>query len=261
MKKNFKIPMTIEEFEICEVPFGWKNEYFDGFAYITPRSHGVMMKVPVEKRNVNSFVEIKPISEVSFDELCRLFYDSFVESVEYLNRTKPEVKREAKKEIANFFNGKRGIPQLELCKVAVLDEKNVGACLVSKYKFGYKNEIIFVHPKYQHKNIGSALVADVLNDLDKLNEKVFWSEHHICNELSASWHRKFGFIEETDIMTAKFRVNYYRHEVYRNKKLNDKIRLKVLKPLLKKAEKEVERLQKIEDEDFQAAWMSWKYDF
>ena len=253
--------MTIEEFEVCEVPFGWKDEYSDGFAYITPRAQGVMMKIPVDKRNVETIAEIKPICEASERELVNLFYDSFVDSIEYVNRTEEEVKINAAREIRNFFEGKRGIPQLKLSKIAVLDNRKVGACLVSKYKFGYKDEIIFVHPKYQRKNIGNALAAAVLNDLHELGEKVFWSEHHICNELSANWHRKFGFTEETDIMTARLRENYYRREVYRHKKFNDQSKLKELRPLLKKAEKEVKRLQKIEDKDFRAAWLSWKFDF
>jgi GNAT superfamily N-acetyltransferase len=261
MKQNFKIPMSIEEFEVCEVPFGWKDEYCDGFAYITPRQHGVMMKMPVERRNVETPAEIKPISEVSHGELSELFYQSFVDSVEYLNRTESEIRRNAAREIRNFFKGKRGIPQIKLSRIAILDFKLVGACLVSKYKFGYKNEIIFVPPNYQRKNIGNALAASVLNNLYELGEKIFWSEHHICNELSANWHRKFGFAEETDIMTARFRLNFYRHEFYRNEKSGNEAKLKELKPLLGDAKRAVERLQKVEDENFQAAWLSWRYDF
>ncbi len=261
MKREFKIPMTVEEFEICEVPFGWKDEYSNGFAYITPRPHGVMMKISVKPRNVKSTAEIKSISEASASELVELFYNSFVESVEYLNRTKTEVRRNAAREIRNFFVGRRGIPQPELSKIAVLNGEKVGACLVSKFKFGYKNEIIFVHPKFQRQKIGATLVSSVLNDLHAIGEDTLWSEHHICNELSANWHHKFGFMEVTDIMTAKYRRNYYRHAVYRNEKLNDAVKLKELKPLLKKAEKEVERLEKIEEKDRHAAWMSWRYDY
>src|SRR5215203_52442 len=155
MKIDFKIPMTIEEFELCEVPFGWKDEYCDGFAYITPREHGVLMKIPVEKRKTGFAAEIKPVSETSAQDLVELFYESFVDSIEYVNGIESDVKRNAAREIRNFFKGKRGVPQPDVCKIAVLDSKVVGACLVSKYKFGYKDEIIFVHPKYQRKNIGS----------------------------------------------------------------------------------------------------------
>lgn len=259
--KDLKIPMTFEEFEMYEVPFGWKDEYFNGFAYITPREHGVMMKIAVEKRELDNLIEIKPVSEVSLEHLSKLFYDSFVNSVEYLGQTKYGIKKSSVREINNFFNGERGVPQLDLCKIAVLESKIIGACLISKYKYGFKNEILCIHPKYQRKSIATDLVSSVLNDLDILDEKVFWSEHHICNELSANWHRKFGFVEEPDIMTAKFRLNFYRNEIYRHKKLKNKARLKELNPLLKQAEKEVRRLRKIEYKDFSAAWLSWKYDF
>lgn len=258
---DFKIPMTVEEFEICEVPFGWKDEYSNGFAYITPREHGVMMKIAVEKGEIENSIEIKPISKVTIEQLSKLFYASFVNSIEYLGRTKYSVRQSSIREINNFFNGERGIPQPDLCKIAMVKNRLVGACLISKYKYGFKNEILFIHPKNQRKNIGTALVSSVLNDLHKSGEKIFWSEHHICNELSANWHRKFGFIEETDIMTAKFRQNYYRHEIYRNEKLENKAKVKELKPLLKQAKKEVKRLQKIEDKNFRAAWLGWKYDF
>lgn len=253
--------MTFDEFEVCEIPFGWKDEYYNGFAHITPRPHGVMMKIPVTKREIETNVEIEPISVAKTGELRKLFYDSFVDSVEYLNQTKRDVKAAAKEEIANFFEGKRGIPQLELCKIAVCDLQKVGCCLVSKFKFGYKTEIIFVHPNFQRRKIGSALVADVMNALEKLGENLLWSEHFICNELSANWHRKFGFVEETDIMTAKFRRNYYRHETYRNEHFGNEENLVKLKPLLENAEMEVERLEAIEEKDFSAAWLSWRWDY
>jgi GNAT superfamily N-acetyltransferase len=257
----FKIPMTWEEFEVCEVPFGWKEEYFNGFAYITPRSHGVMMKIAIKKRQVIDSVEIKPISETSKEQLSKLFYSTFVKSVEYLGRTKYSVKKSSIEEINDFFAGERGIPQFDLCKIAFLKNKLVGACLVSKYKFGYKDEILFVHPKHQRKGIGNALVSSILNDLFERGEKVFWSEHHICNELSASWHRKFGFAEVTDITTARLRRNYYNREIYRQKHFGNLEKVAELKKILKTVEAEVVRLKKIEDKDFGAAWLSWKYDY
>lgn len=222
MSNNFKIPMTIEEFSLAEVPIGWKDEYFNGYAYITPRQHGVMMKIRVEKREIVNPFEIKPVAETKKIELSALFYESFVDSVEYLGYSKSEVKKESVKEINNFFKGNRGIPQLDLCKITVLENKLIGACLVSKYKYGFKDEIIFVHPKHQRKGVGNALISHVLNDLHQRGEEFFWSEHHICNELSASWHKKFGFVEVTDFMTLKYRQNYYNHEIYRNEHFGNK---------------------------------------
>ncbi len=262
--KSFKIPMTIDEFYTAEFPFGWKDEYCNGFAYISPREHGVLMKMPVEKRQVETFVEIYPVSKTNDKELSKLFYASFADSVEFCDYTKTEIKERAKRNIEKFFDGERGIPALELSRIAVLpDEKKslIGACLISKYKYGFKNEILFVRPKFQNKGIGTALVSGVLNDLSKQGEKKFWSEYHICNEQSAAWHKKFGFVEETDIMTAKFRRVFLRREVWRFEKLGKAQKVEELKPLLEKAEAEVEILEKVQEKDFGAAWLSWKYDY
>jgi hypothetical protein len=38
------IPMSVEEFEFMEHPFGWKTEYFSGKAHLTPRKHLVRTK-------------------------------------------------------------------------------------------------------------------------------------------------------------------------------------------------------------------------
>lgn len=242
--KSLKIPMTVEEFEVADFPFGWKDEYCDGVAYFTPREHSVLMKIDVRERKFETSVEIQPASDSNLAELTELFYVSFVDSVEFCNQKKSEIKRESEKNIKNFFDGERGIPQIELCRITRKEKKLVGACLISKYKYGFRNEILFVDPKHQRKGIGTALVTDVLNNLHKRKEKIFWSEYHICNELSADWHKRFGFVEEPDIMTAKFRKSYLRHQVWRNEKLENFEKVEELKPLLKHAESEVERLEK-----------------
>jgi len=262
--KSFKIPMTVDEFHLAEFPFGWKDEYCDGFAYFTPRTHGVLMKVPVETRPLINSIEIKPISETTVEKLIELFYDSFADSVEFCDLPKSQIKKRAAKNVKNYFNGERGIPALELSRIAAVptDENNLmGASLVSKYKYGYKNEIIFVRPESQNQGVGTTLAANLLNKLNELGERVLWSEYHICNAQSERWHKKFGFIEVTDIMTAKFRRNFYRHEVWRCERLNLTENIDELKSILKEVEAEVERLEAIEEKDFGAAWLSWKYDY
>ena len=261
-KKNpFKTQMTWEEFEVAEIPLGWKAEYWDGHAYITPRHHGVMMKIAVEPREIKNSVEVKPISETTPESLSKLFYSSFVKSIEYIGRTKYSIKKSSIKEIERFFGGKRGIPQLELSKIAFSKDKLVGACLVSKYKYGFKDEILFVHPKHQRKGIGNALVSSVLNDLHKLWEKTFWSEHHISNEISASWHRKFGFTEVPDLMTLQYRRRYYKHEIYRQNHFVNFENIPQLEAKWKEVESEIERIEKLDKEKYKEAWGTWKYDY
>ena len=262
--KSLKIPMTVEEFELAEYPFGWKDEYCDGFAYYTPRDHGVLMKIAVENRVIENSVEIKPASDTTTEKLTKLFYDSFVDSVEFCNQTKRQIKERAAENVKDYFMGNRGIPVAGLSRIALAANGKcdlIGACLVSKYKDGYKNEIIFVHPEFQKQGVGTILAANLLNELNKIGEKVLWSEHHICNLQSERWHKKFGFEEVTDIMTAKFRRNFYRHEVWRRERLKIIEQMDEFKSCLSQVESEVERLEAIEEKDFGAAWLRWKYDY
>jgi len=262
--KNLKIPMTSEEFELMEWKLGWKHEYWDGFARLAPRYNGVLVKLPVEKRELEPAIKIRSVSESDYEQLVGAFYDAFVDTVEYCNRVKRDVKESARRNIRDFFDGERGIPNLALSKAAVAPRnKNriVGAALVSKYKYGYKNEILFVRPKYQNAGIGTTLVTGVLNDLRDKKEKIFWSEYHVCNEQSAAWHKKFGFVEELDITVARMRYRYFQHEVWRHEKMDEKEKAKEYKPHLKKAEAELKRLETVEKEDFDAAWLGWRHDF
>lgn len=262
--KSRKVPMTIDEFHCAEFPFGWKDEYCDGFGYFTPREHGILMKISIAPRQINTFAEIRAATENDRIALTELFYESFVDSIEFCDLSKKQIKKDAAKNIVDYFAGERGIPALEISRLAVAPDDGkslIGACLIAKYKYGYKNEILFVRPTSQNLGIGTALAANVLNDLHEKAEKVFWSEHHICNEQSAAWHRKFGFVEETDILTAKFRRNHYRHEVRRNERAGNICKVEELKLSLEQAEAEVERLEKIQETDFDAAWLRWKYDY
>lgn len=65
--KSPKIPMTTEEFDLLEWKFGWKHDYWDGHAHISPRPHGIVVKIPVKKQNVKSDVEIQIVSENFLD--------------------------------------------------------------------------------------------------------------------------------------------------------------------------------------------------
>lgn len=256
--------MSIDEFHLAEFPFGWKDEYWDGHARISPRHNGVFVKVPVEPREIETIAEIKLLSAIGFDDLCKLFYTAFVNSAEFCDYKKSDVKRSAEKNIRNFYDGRRGIPQLELSRVAFSPKRKkpfVGACLITKYKYGYKNEILFVRPGLQNKGIGTALVSTVLNELHKSGETTLWSEYQICNEPSAAWHKKIGFIEEPDILVARLRRSYVRREIWRHTQLGNLERASEFESLLKNVEARLKLLEEIEQIDFKSAYSSWRNDF
>ncbi|MBC7797917.1 MAG: GNAT family N-acetyltransferase, partial [Pyrinomonadaceae bacterium] len=164
----------------------------------------------------------------------------------------------------HFLDGKRGLPQLDLSRVAIIPKRKkpfVAACLVSRYKYGFKNEILFVRPQFQNRGIGTALVSNVINDLREIGETFLWSEYQICNEQSAKWHEKFGFVEEPDILVTRLRYHFLKCEIWRNEKLGCVAKTQKLKISLEKVEAELDVLAKLESSDFNAARSFWRYDF
>lgn len=259
--KSPRIKISFDEFDLMEWRFGWKHEYWGGYARITPRHESVLVKIPVEKREIKTSAQIIGVKQVSVKELEELFFDSFVETVEYCDYKRRDVRSAATKNIQKFFDGNRGEPQIELSRTVILEGKLAGAALITKRKYGFKLEILFVRPQFQNIGIGTALVSTVLNGLCELGEKVFWSEHHACNQQSAAWHKRFGFVEEPDLRIARMRYYFYKHDAWRLEKLQEYDKLKEVQPLLEKAETEYKRLEEIEEkEGFDVANLMWKYD-
>jgi GNAT superfamily N-acetyltransferase len=260
--KNPKIKMTAAEFEGFPVPFGWKAEYWGGFARMSPWQQSFMLKVAVRLRAVTANANIVPLAETNPEALSRLFYHAFAQTVEYCGHTQKQVRAAAVDAISDFYGGKRGLPQWGLSWVARLPTRRntlVGACLVSRYTYGFKLEMLFVHPKHQRSNIAAALVARVMDGLNGLGETTLWSERHVANEASAWWHRKFGFVEEPELGTAALLRNHYARELRRHEQAGDLPESLRLKTLLALAETELARLQAIEATDFGAARLMWRY--
>ncbi|MBC7797551.1 MAG: hypothetical protein H7Z37_11815 [Pyrinomonadaceae bacterium] len=101
--KSLKVSMMVDEFDLMPQKFGWKHEYWKGFARVSPRHNGVFVKVPITKRDVLTHFEIQPISAIGLDELRELFYASFKNSVEYCDYKQIDVKQSAKKNIDHFW--------------------------------------------------------------------------------------------------------------------------------------------------------------
>jgi hypothetical protein len=56
------IPMSFEAYEVMERPFGWKVEYWDSHARLSPRAIGVTTKVNLSRRNLSHNYILVPVS-------------------------------------------------------------------------------------------------------------------------------------------------------------------------------------------------------
>lgn len=259
--KSLRLKMSFDEYDTMEWRFGWKHEYWGGHARLTPRYDSILARVPVEKRFVKFNSDIVSLEKIKIKNLEKLFFDSFVETVEYCDYARSKVRAAAKKNVQKFFDGERGEPILDLSGAVILENQLAGAALIVRKKYGIKLEILFVSPAFQRRGAATALASHALNMLAARSEEYLWSEYRACNEESTVWHANFGFVEEPDLAIAQMRYYFYRHELYRLSKLREIEKIKDVKSLLKKAKFDLERLRRIAaTEGFGRAYAMWKYD-
>lgn len=228
--KSKEIEMTIEEFHLIEHPFGWKTEYWDGKAHLTPREHIVTTRLDISERtNTNSSertntsnFNLIPMMQSYKAQMIEAFFETFKDSVEFCNWEEEQIYKHAEKNINNYFEGKRGEPISN--SVMVLDNSNnpkvLGLALFLFDKKGnVRLDLLFVRPEYQGKKMATEMVSNVVNYLHGQAVKELFSDYHICNEASRSWHHRFGFKDVFDQLYIRLKYSWLKHEIWRHQKL------------------------------------------
>ena len=246
--------MSIEEFELLPIRAGWKYEYWDGRAHITPREHGVIVAIPVTARRVNTTYVLKKVTSADAPELTTAFLEAFSDSVEYCDWETEKTSEAAEKAILSHFAGERGKPHLASRVAMGFDRERgcdsiVGAAMLAHAPRYSILDLLFVRPAWQRHGIARALLSDAMNELHSGGEAILKSAYHAANELSMNWHHRFGFVEEPDLMRARLHSSTARHELWRREKiggLTDRERVE-LQLEADRWEIEVERLEKVAD--------------
>jgi GNAT superfamily N-acetyltransferase len=108
--KSKHIPISVEEFELMEHPFGWKAEYFDGKAHLTPREYLVRTQMTLVTQSVFSSERVVPVDPSLQEQMIETFLEAFQDSVEFCNWSLDDIRTHARKNITNYFQGVRGKP-------------------------------------------------------------------------------------------------------------------------------------------------------
>jgi GNAT superfamily N-acetyltransferase len=230
--RSQKIKMSLGEFEVMPWKWGWKYEYADGHALIYPRENFVVVRAEVAPRLIvlpcddhDMHLQGVGVNNYPADEkrLVSAFIDAFAETAEFCDYEYTQLETAAWKTVNGFFTGKRGEVNLASRLAIVPDEyfPVVGAAFVVTKTDGPVLDTLFVRREWQRRGLGTALVAGAMSELHKVGARFLRSAHHIANEASAEWHRRFGFVEEPDLFVAKLRYNWARHEIFRKKRLGD----------------------------------------
>jgi GNAT superfamily N-acetyltransferase len=230
------IPMTWEEFEVMPRKLGWKHEYWDGQAHLSPAHRVVTVSVEIQPRPVTSppfresstpFREqacpIRAVDEGDEAQLIAAYVAAFKDTFEFCDWKPEKIAVAAQKDIQNFFAGKRGRP-LPASRLAVAPEGEsvVGAALIIEQSDGVPLlDMLLVIPEWQRKGLGTALVSAAINELYRAGMKRLESRYLLGNEGSQAWHQGFGFVEEPDLFLAELYYHHAQYELWRREKMGD----------------------------------------
>lgn len=220
------LEMSRDDYDMLPRRWGWKYEYMDGCAVITPRDYYVSLRAEVTRRDViipdDDELHLQPFAMNTanpFDEqrLVSAFVDAFADSVEFCDGEYADIEAGAWKSVNGFVTGKRGTPH-PASRVALVPAQHfpvVGAAFVTANGDDVALDLLLVRPRWQRCGLGTALVAAVINELQGAGVTSLRSSYHIANEASAAWHTRFGFVEEADLFVAKLRWRAAQHELRR----------------------------------------------
>ncbi len=215
------IPMSFEEYDLMENPYGWKVEYWDGHARLTPRSIGVTTKIQLTPRHFPHNHRIIPVSPDYREQMLAGYLDAFSDSVEFCGCAAETIRNIAIEDLDNYFSGRRGEPLPSSVLALAPDSEEVAglALLVNHPKKGAFMQLLYVRPAFQGQGIATVMLYSTVTSLLESGVQTLSSSYHICNEQSRQWYHRHGFEDQYDWFYAKLKVSWYRSEIRRRETL------------------------------------------
>jgi GNAT superfamily N-acetyltransferase len=262
--RSLHVPMTFEEWERLPWRFGWKHEYWDGHAHLTPRQDHVHVFLRPRPLVVPDCMPLRSVRPDDAPGLVRTFIEAFEDGVEFCDWPAEKVREHARRNIMDYFAGRRGSPLLEASRLSLGEEGRVtGAALLNGRDAGPRLDLLMVRPGLRRRGIASALVGAAVRDLHSQGASVLRSAYCVSNRESALWHQAFGFEEEPDLYLARLRRMFYAHESSRHEGLQapearlEHARLEALYKLWNRRTEELEEVA--EREGFEAVTPTLRY--
>jgi GNAT superfamily N-acetyltransferase len=224
--KSQRIPMTLDEFHRMPRELGWKHEYWEGQAQISPQHLSVVTTtVTVEPRPMvalrNPPYEVRPVTEADLPQMIPTYFEAFEDTIDYCDWDPARIKIAAKDNLESFFAGDRGRP-LPASHMAVTATEVVGAMLiVEKWNGQPLVDLLFVTPTWHHQGIATALGVAALDALYKAGYQRLTSRFLLGNAASRTWHHRFGFVDEPDLFIARAYYSHTQHAVERHQEMGD----------------------------------------
>lgn len=219
--KRKRVPMSFAEFEIMERPFGWKVEYWDGQAHLTPREFGIATRINLSPRPLQQNHALIPVHPSYAEQMIAGYFEVFVDSVDLCGYSEAQVQDSAKKCIDHYFSGKKG--EALPASIIALDQNSQKLAGLALFILNREQkphlELLYVRPQFQRRGMATAMVTLGMNNLIESNFQALFSTYHICNEGSRLWHHKMGFQDIYDPYYIRLKSSWLNQEIWRKEKL------------------------------------------
>lgn len=231
--KRQTIPMSFAEYEVLERPFGWKVEYWDGKARLTPRHIGISTRlslVPSAQQSIPQQHSLVPVDSTYADQMIAGYLEVFADSVEFCDWPLEKIQESAERDIGRYFSGKRGDPLP--ASVIALDPNTQSlaglALFVLKAEQKPHLELLYVRSPFQRQGMATDMLSWGINHLLTTDAKDLFSTYHVCNRQSRQWHHKFGFQDIYDAHYRRLKIAWLDNEIWRREKLETSTELDAL---------------------------------
>ncbi len=203
------VPMSYEAWKRLPYEPGWKYEYFDGCAHITPNHQVAVTQVAVTPRPVSTHCLLRPVLASDEADLLDVYMAAFEDNQAFCDFTDAQFRASARQDLRESFDGRRG-SLLPASRIAVSRGNSgetsqiIGAALISRDAgYGPVLDLVFVSPSWHHRGVATALVSEANNVLAADGETTLTSCYQLANVTSQQWHQAFGFEELPDLRYAQ----------------------------------------------------------
>jgi hypothetical protein len=211
--------MSFQEFELLPWEPGWKYEYWEGVAHITPRHRVVSVRSKVRPRDVDARGRLRQVRPEDGTQLVSTYAAAFEDTMDYCDYDSSQIPDSARSNVRDFFNGTRGMP-LPASRVT-LDERGdvIGAAfLIREEGQPPLLDMLFVAPVRRRSGLATSMVSAASIALHDAGERFLDSRFMQGNEASEAWHLRFGFVELPDLTLAQSRYRAAQHELWRRER-------------------------------------------
>jgi L-amino acid N-acyltransferase YncA len=214
------LPMSFEAYEHMEHRLGWKHEYWDGAARLSPQEGAVatfrrrLDSALVPRWPLHGHERVRLAHPGDAHALVKLFLHAFDDAVEFAGWPERHYYRHARATVASFF-GEPDARQFALpgrresSFVIDSNDRLLAALLVRSGRSAPIVEPVMVHSAHRRRGLASVLLAASIQALRNDGETVLHSRCHLGNSASLGWHEASGFEEVPSYSSATHRWHHH----------------------------------------------------